>query len=227
MSDNEILFNKYFNSINEILEQTLKFHLFSKYCQKIDFPNNKDYENYSTFIDNFFICSNYARISCLNKLIDQTGFSFFPLIDFIKSYPQLFNKEKENTLEQLSGIEEKLKPYKKLIKTLVDHRNNFHAHLDKQAAGSDDMYNMFFENEVMEEDLERLILTLCICIIDINFIFNDTYEINYISHFKNGEINLFEICEIEKVFNLMRSSSQYPQPQNISDMYYHNLTKKY
>jgi hypothetical protein len=227
MSDNEMLFNKYLNSINEILEQTVKFHLFSKYCQKIDFPNNKDYENYSTFIDNFFICSNYARISCLNKLIDQTGFSFFSLIDFIKSYPKLFNKEKENTLKELSEIEEKLKPQKKIIRTLVEQRNKFHAHLDIQAAGSDDMYNLFFEKQVTEEEIESLILTLCKCIIDINFIFNDTYEFNCISHFKDGDINLFEYYEIEKVFNLMKSSSQLSQPHNMSDMYNQNLTKKY
>ncbi len=225
---NEERFNNYLNSINEVLEMTVKFHSLSKYCRKIDFQNNKDYEDYKIFIDNLFICSNYALISCLNKVIDKTGFSIFSLIEHVRNYPQLFNKKKENTLKEIKEVENNLQEYEELIENLIKHRDEFHAHLDKKAADSEDIYNVFFQFEVKEEEIDNLIIALCNCVVKINFIFSETYENVFIQNLLNDEENLYFLCDIKKVFDLMRSSTIGSQPsQVLPDLYYDNLTRKY
>jgi hypothetical protein len=228
MSENEKLFEKYFNSINETLEQTVKFHSFSKYCQKSDFLNNKSLEEYSGFIDNLYICSNHARIACLNKLIDKKGFSFNDLIEFVSTHPQLFNKKKEDTIAELNEVQNKLKKFDSTITYLIEHRNEFHAHLGRKSVGSEDLYNVFSEFKVSEEDIDGLIKTLCSCTIKINFIFHETYENAFIYNLVNNEELVYKFCEIQKVFNLMYYASNHIKllPGH-SDLYFNNLTKHY
>ena len=224
MSEKELQFENYFNALSEALEQTVKFHSFSNYCRKSDYLNNLSLSNFSGFIDNLYVCSNHARIACLNKLIDKTGFSIYSLIDFIRTYPQLFGAKKEDTFSKLVEIESNLKKHDLVISYLIEHRNEFHAHLGKKSAVSEDVYKIFFEFNVSEEEIDALIKTLCQIMISSYFIFHDLYGNVFFDNLLNNEDFLYEVCEIKKVFNLMYANSV---PKANTDQYFDNLTKHY
>jgi hypothetical protein len=224
MSEKELQFENYFYALSETLEQTVKFHSFSNYCRKSDYLNNTSLSNYSGFIDILYICSNYARIACLNKLIDKNGFSIYSLINFIRTYPQLFEAKKEDTIPKLDEIEGILKKHDKVINYLKEHRNEFHAHLGKQSAASEDVFKVFFEFKVSEEEIDTLIKTLCQVMISSYFIFHGLYGNVYFDNLLRNEYFLYEVCEIKKVFNLMYVCS-YPKAN--TDQYFDNLTKHY
>jgi hypothetical protein len=224
MSEKEILFEKYFNALSETLEQTVKFHSISKFCRKSDYLNNTLLTNCSEFIDNLYICSNHARIACLNKLIDKTGFSFYSLITFIRTYPQIFEAKKDETFSKLDEIESDLKQHDKVIKYLIEHRNEFHAHLGKRSVKSEDIYNIFFEFKVSEEEIDSLIKSLCQNMINSYFIFHELYGNVYFDNLLKNEDFLYEVIEIKKVFSLMYSSSV---SKASTDIYFNNLTKHY
>jgi len=223
MSENELLFENYFSALSEALEQTVKFHSFSNYCRKSDYLNNPMLSNYSVFIDNLYVCSNHARIACLNKLIDKTGFSIYSLIDFIRTYPQLFEAKKENTNSKLDEIESNLKRHDSVIKKLIEHRNEFHAHIGKKSAASEDVYNVLYNLKVSEEEIDSLIKTICQIMTSSYFIFHDLYGNLFFDNLLKNEEFLYEVCEIKKVFNLMYN---IPVTKN-TDQYFENLTKHY
>lgn len=224
MSENEILFEKYFKALSETLEQTVKFHTFSKFCRKSDFLNNKLLKDYSGFIDNLYVCSNHARIACLDKMIDKTGFSIYNLITFIRTYPQLFQAKKQETFSKLDEIERNLKKHEKTIENLIEHRNEFHAHLGRRSAESEDLYDIFFELQVSEEEIDSLIKTLCQIMISSYFIFHEMYGNVYFDNLLRNEDFLYEVVEIRKVFNLMYYGSV---TNSANDIYFDNLTKHY
>ncbi len=207
MTNNEQRFQNFFNAVNETLEKTVRFYSYSKYCRKVDYLKNVKLKEYIAFIDNLYISNNYALISCINKLIDKSGFSIFSLVKFVKKYPCLFGKKKEDSINTIQEVEEELHQYNTLIKNLKTHRDKFHAHLCEDVAGSDNIYYIFNEIQVKEEDLDGFIKCICKCIQDINFIFNETYENVYIRNLVENEDFLYELNDVKKVFELLETKT--------------------
>lgn len=190
--------------------------------------NNKSLSNYSGFIDILYICSNHARIACLNKLIDKNGFSIYSLIEYIRTYPQLFDAKKEVTISKLNEIEAEIKKHDSVISYLIEHRNEFHAHLGRKSVASEDIYNVFFEFKVSEEEIDGLIRALCQSVMKLNFIFHELYGNAFIYNLINNEDFIYDLCEIRKVFSLMSDESNNTKSINYkSDLYFENLTKHY
>jgi hypothetical protein len=169
-----------------------------------DFAVNNDNQKVHRFLQ-ATQSANYSAFTIeLNKLIGKSGVSIFEAKDYLKSYSCIFGQTKESTNKYLKEIDAKLAIHKTVIKNIINQRNRFHIHIDKEDI-NDSSTKVHVECPVEYSELELLLRSICECLEifvkvlgdDYDRLFFESTDESYIHHF------LFDQKAIAVDLNLM------------------------
>lgn len=146
--------------ITETADAILFWTLFQS-IRKISF--SKEYPSSFNFIQIIKISSSAAFMVQLAKLIDKKGISINYANSYIKKFPCLFHKSKEETKILNESINTFMHKHETIISNITNQRNRFHVHIDTEDI-KDTEYKVFRSHKIELTEIDPFLSDLCICI---------------------------------------------------------------
>ena len=190
--------------IVEISDAISFWILFSK-LREIQFV--KDYSKSFSFIQAIKNSCSAAFMIQLSKLIDSKGVSISLATKFLKKYPCLFEKTKNDTMQVVERIDQTLHKHQILIKNLTNQRNKFHVHIDVVDI-KESSYKVFKEFRIELNEIDPFLKDLC-----------EALGI-LVNHYRNKEgIPFMNFLDEETIFQFLSDKYLVEQQLNIDQVF--------